>query len=296
MKTYRYRKVDAFTFGASLGNPAAFLLTGEEQFSPEQMLQIGKEHAGFVSEFVFCSSSDKAEIKLTYYSSECEVDFCGHGTIATMYELIKSNEKWKNQSEISFETNKKGVLCAYNHISEEDAVYISAPKAEFLELTVTEQAAAEALGLEMADFHPEYPMEVINAGLRTLIVPISTYQREVSLYPDQKSLKQFCEKNEIDIVLTFCMETKEKENFAHTRVYAPRFGYLEDPATGSGNSAFGNYLLKNKMWDKQPIALEQGGDNRIFNIVRLRCRNDMILFGGSATTRIRGEYIIQNGR
>jgi PhzF family phenazine biosynthesis protein len=81
MKTYLYKKVDAFTSENSLGNPASYLFLGEDTLSGEEMLKVGKEQAGFVSEVVFCSNSEKADIKLTYYSSECEVDFCGHGTI-----------------------------------------------------------------------------------------------------------------------------------------------------------------------------------------------------------------------
>ncbi len=293
MKNYRYKKVDAFTSGKSLGNPAAFIETGNDELTPEQMLGIGKEHAGFVSEFVFCSASDKAEVKLTYYSSECEVDFCGHGTIATMYELIKGNDRLYNMPEIRFETNKKGTLSAYNFIPTENAIYISAPEARYYELSVTKQETADALGVDISDIHQDYPIELIDAGLRTLIVPIKQYNKEISIYPDQMKLKLFCENNNIDIILVFCMETEDKNCFAHTRVFAPRFGYLEDPATGSGNSAFGNYLIKNEMWDKCPIALEQGGDNWIFNIVRLRYENNMILFGGSAKTRIEGIYLME---
>ena len=53
------------------------------------MQAIAAEHKGFVMEVVFCSQSEVADCKLTYYSSECEVEFCGHGTIATMYTMVK---------------------------------------------------------------------------------------------------------------------------------------------------------------------------------------------------------------
>ena len=89
MKKYRYIKSNAFTSGASLGNPAAALIAEDECLTPEQMQQIATEHKGFVMEIVFCSPSETAACKLTYYSSECEVNFCGHGTIATMYSIIK---------------------------------------------------------------------------------------------------------------------------------------------------------------------------------------------------------------
>ena len=60
------------------------------------------------------------------------MDFCGHGNIAIMYELIKNDKDLVRKTEISFETNKKGILTAYNHIQDENAVYVSAPKAVFL--------------------------------------------------------------------------------------------------------------------------------------------------------------------
>lgn len=55
MKRYRYIKSNAFTAGASLGNPAACVFMGEETLSPEQMQAVAREHKGFVMEVVFCS-------------------------------------------------------------------------------------------------------------------------------------------------------------------------------------------------------------------------------------------------
>ena len=127
MKRYRYIKSNAFTTGASLGNPAAFVFMGEETLSPEQMQAVAREHKGFVMEVVFCSQSDVADCKLTYYSSECEVDFCGHGTIATMYSMIKDNAALRSKSVVKVETNRKGIVEVFNAIDTEDAVYITAP-------------------------------------------------------------------------------------------------------------------------------------------------------------------------
>lgn len=64
------------------------------------MLMVGKEHSSFISEVVFCCNSEISDLKLIYYSSECEVTFCGHGTIATMYNIISNNEKLREKKEI----------------------------------------------------------------------------------------------------------------------------------------------------------------------------------------------------
>ncbi len=294
MKKFEYKKVDAFTSEGSMGNPAACLITGETELSHSQMLQIGKEHAGFVSEIVFVGKSKIADCKLTYYSSECEVDFCGHGTIATMYEFIKSNKDLLNKSEIEIETNRKGCLTVYNRINEENAVYITSPEGIDLDIPVTKSEIAKALGVSEEIIDNHYPIDNIEAGLKTLIVPIKKLSDEISIWPDEAHLKQFVCDHGIGNILIFSKETDNVAKIAHTRVFAPRFGYLEDPATGSSNSAFAYYMLKNGMWDGSSATLEQGGNDRVFNDVKIMKKSDRILFGGSAIKRIEGSYFLQN--
>lgn len=293
MRDFIYKKVDAFTSGNSRGNPAAYLDIGNAVLSDEEMLGFGREHKGFVSEVVFCSHSDKADIKLTYYSSECEVDFCGHGTVATMYDYIKSSDSLRSKKEIVIETNKKGLLTIYNELGASDSVFITAPKAQWLKLPVLKEEAADALGISSSLLSPGLPLDFIDAGLRTLIVPAKEFDVEVSIYPRQETLRDFCIKNAIDIILLFCMQTSDAHCIAHTRVFAPKFGYLEDPATGSGNCAFAGYMLKNKLWDGSAAQVEQGGDNIAFNSIRLMQKDGNILFGGGATLRIEGRYFMQ---
>ena len=292
MKQYRYIKSNAFTSGASLGNPAAALITEDECLTPEQMQQIAAEHKGFVMETVFCSPSETAECKLTYYSSECEVDFCGHGTIATMYSIIKDDAALRAKKVLTVETNKKGMVSVYNEIDTEDAVYIEAPSPIEHAMNILVEDIEGILTLRKGSINRERTIRIIDAGLRTLIVPITQFEDEVSVYPDEAALKVFCEGNDIDNILIYSLQVADAANFAHTRVFAPKYGYLEDPATGSGNSAFANYLLFEKMWDGSPITIEQGGNDRIFNAVKLKTLNGKVLFGGRATIKIQGYYCV----
>ena len=292
MKQYRYIKSNAFTSAESLGNPAACIFIGQEKLTPEQMQAIAAEHKGFVMEVVFCGQSEGADCKLTYYSSECEVDFCGHGTIATMYTMVKETPELMAKPVITAETNRKGIIEVFNAINEEDAVYITAldPIEHPMNLSIAQ--IEDALTLPHGSIRNDLPIRIIDAGLRTLLVPIADLETEISVYPNEQSLKSFCESNDIDIILVFSMQTAEVSTYAHTRVFAPKFGYLEDPATGSGNSAFANYLLSEGLWKGESITIEQGGNNRIFNSVKLKCLDGKVLFGGKATKKIEGEYYI----
>ena len=292
MKQYRYVKSNVFTSGNSLGNPAACIFTGQENLIPEQMQAIAAEHKGFVMEVVFCSQSYKADCKLTYYSSECEVEFCGHGTIATMYMMVKEAPELMAKPVITAETNCKGIIEVFNAINEEDAVYITAPDPIEHPMILSVAQIEDALSLPHGAIRKDLPIRIIDAGLQTLLVPIADLDTEISVYPHEQSLKTFCDSNDIDIILVFSKQTADVSAYAHTRVFAPKFGYLEDPATGSGNSAFANYMLSEGLWDGHPITIEQGGNDCIFNSVKLRCQDGKVLFGGKATKKIEGEYYI----
>jgi len=293
MSAYFYKKIDAFTSGKSFGNPAVCLFLDEDQkLTESQMQSIALQHKGFVSEVIFCSRSEESGYNLTYYSSECEVEFCGHGTVACMYSLIKNTHSLMKETEIPIHTHLMGSLTVYNMIREQDAVFVSAPEPVFIGTSLTADEIAKHLGVDTDGISSLYPIDLVNAGLATLIVPFYTLEQAINVFPDEANLKEFCRKNGMDIILIFTLDVKDPENIAHTRVFAPKYGYLEDPATGSGNSAFGNYLLKNHLWHGEPVSIEQGGANIPFNVVQLATQNGRVLFGGSATDRIVGEYYL----
>lgn len=283
MRKFKYKKINAFSAGKSTGNPAACLYLEEgQQLSDSEMLSIAKEHKGFVSEVVYCTHLNENTFRLKYYSSECEVEFCGHGTIACIYELIKSDEGLRSLPEITIVTNK-GELTVYNKLEKHDAVFITAPDPQFLPLplSITENEVNN------------HTVELIDARLRTLIVPFETVEHVIGIQPDETELKELCLANGIDIILVFSKKVVNKSNAARSRVFAPKFGYLEDPATGSGNSALGYYMLNHNLWNGEPISIEQNGEIEDYNIVKLKTIHNKVLFGGSAVTKIEGTYYLK---
>ena len=63
-----------------------------DTLSAEQMQQIAAECKGWVSEVGFVAKLGPKRYWLRYYSSEREVDFCGHATVGIAYDLIKNDE------------------------------------------------------------------------------------------------------------------------------------------------------------------------------------------------------------
>jgi PhzF family phenazine biosynthesis protein len=295
MKRFRFRKIDAFASGASGGNPAGCVyLDRAEDITPEEMQRIARELKGFVSEVVYLSPEGGAFL-LRYYSSECEVDFCGHGTIAAMHNYISSDPELSRRPELEIVVRNER-LKVLNRIPREGSVYISAPAPEHLETRLDRGEVARALETEVSAVAERRPIGFIRCGLAALIVPMSGLKSCLALCPPQETLRRFCLENGIDIVVVFSEETAFPEHGYRTRVFAPKFGYLEDPATGSGNSAFGFYLLKQAMWDGGSLMIEQGPDEGNPNIVRIFAEagkdGPRVMFGGGAAVRIEGEYIL----
>jgi PhzF family phenazine biosynthesis protein len=139
-------------------------------------------------------------------------------------------------------------------------------------------------------------ISVVNAGLVTLLIPLRSLATLLSVHPDPQHLKEFCTRHGIEIILIHTPETTTPIASYRTRVFAPVFGYLEDPATGSGNAAFGYYLLAARLWDGKLLTIEQGRSRDHPNIIRLLGdaseKQRTIFFGGNAVVRIEGEYLL----
>jgi len=295
VKKLRFKKIDAFASGSSSGNPAAVIyLDQPDELSDAEMQQIARELKGFVSEVGFVSPATETDYSLCYFSSEREVAFCGHATIAILYDLVASHAGLQGRPSLSIAT-RSHILQVENRYQSEQSVYISAPAPKFSAETVDPGKLAAALKCRLEDLDLTQPIQIINAGLETLIVPMSGLDAILRVTPELETLNAFCLDVGADIVLLYSSEVAQPASRFRTRVFAPTFGYLEDPATGSGNSAFGYYLLTQGLWSGEQICLEQNGLREAPNFVRLFSKKTeagapLVWFGGSAVVKIEGQY------
>jgi PhzF family phenazine biosynthesis protein len=295
MQRYRFKKIDAFVEGQSTGNPAGCVyLPNQDALSDEGMQQIARELSGFVSEVVYVYL-EEGNTTLRFFSSEREVAFCGHATIAVMYDLIKNDPERARNPVARIHVQARELLVR-NEIASADAVFISAPLPRFTSTDLTRDDIAAALKIPPGGITEKNRIVLVNAGLATLLVPLTSLDTLLSLRPDQKNLREFCLANGIEIILVWSEEVSIPQNNYRTRVFAPIYGYLEDPATGSGNAALGYYLLNAVLWDGHMIRIEQGRSRERPNIIRLASDASKVqrsvFFGGNAKVRIEGEYLL----
>jgi PhzF family phenazine biosynthesis protein len=295
MKKFRFKKIDAFARGSSTGNPAGCVyLDRAGDITGGEMQAIAAQLKGFVNEVVYVFP-EEGGFFLRYFSSEREVEFCGHGTIAAMYDAVAGDETLRSKKSLSIRVGDER-LDVVNDIGGSDAVYITAPLPLIKDTILDAASVSAALEIDASAVNTRQPITIVNAGLNTLVVPIHTLEDCLKIHPGLEDLKIFCQVHGIDIILVFTAETSSKQHRYRTRVFAPRYGYLEDPATGSGNSAFACYLLHVGKWDGEDLVIEQNGDRSNPNIIRLRTvmkdGTRRVQFGGGAVVRLEGEYIL----
>jgi PhzF family phenazine biosynthesis protein len=297
MKILKFKKIDAFASIDSSGNPAAAVyLDAPDELSENEMLRIAKELKGFVSEVGFVCPGTDSDYRLRYFSSVREVAFCGHATIAILNDIIANNETIQAKKMLSI-TTQNDLLMVENRYQNERSVFISAPAPRYSEKDINVTDVATALDCTIDDLDKLRPVRIVNGGLETLVVPMAGLESILHVSPDLKRLNEFCLEIGVDIIILFSTEVVSQESHYRTRVFAPTFGYLEDPATGSGNAAFGYYLLKQGMWNGEAIKIEQNGSRDAPNYVKLFSKKTntgdyQVWFGGGAVLRIDGQYIL----
>ncbi|NJN69278.1 MAG: PhzF family phenazine biosynthesis protein [Nitrospira sp.] len=164
-------------------------------------------------------------------------------------------------------------------------VVMAQPKPEFLDpIGAIDELylIAAALGIPkhvIAD--AKWPLQVVSTGLPVLIVPVRTLTAARSITPDASAIIKICERCGANGIMVFTTVTVESFASVHARMFAPKIGILEDPATGSAGGALGAYLVHNGVVEVGPtteILIEQGYEidrpSRI--LVQVKSEDDVI--------------------
>jgi len=81
-------QVDAFTGRAFTGNPAGVVLDAEG-LDETAMLRIAREMSVSETAFLLPPTGASADLRLRWFSPQCEVDLCGHATVAAFHAALE---------------------------------------------------------------------------------------------------------------------------------------------------------------------------------------------------------------
>ncbi len=220
--------VNAFTDELFKGNLAGVCLL-ENWISDDIMQKIANENN--LSETAFLVKKNKG-YELRWFTPECEIDLCGHATLASAYILFSFFEKQK--SSLAFET-RSGVLTVAKADSKLAMDFPSRKPAP----TPVPNGLDVALGAKILETHLS----------RDLIVLLKSEEVVQNLAPNFELLKKY--KDYFGIVVT----AKGTSCDFVSRYFAPAAGINEDPVTGSSHSTlipfWSERLDKKELFAKQ---------------------------------------------
>ena len=297
----QFMHVDAFTEVPYGGNPAGVVL-GTDNLNDDDIHKIARELN--VRETVFVSGSYSADYRFRYMSPSGEVDFSGHATIAAFHALVEEGlaELSQDVTMFSLET-RTGILqveIVRNDTSGFHEVQITHKKPQFLD-TYDSVDYAEALGLHLVDIMSLYPIQTVNTGLPTLMVPVISIDALQRVTPNWDKLHELSKDADYVAIQVFTKDTHEVTSDAHARHFAPALGVKEDPVTGSAAGGQGSYMVHygwiSSINQVTSIVIEQGHfmDRPGKVIVEVQgTQNDIqqVKVSGTAVTVIKGLVFI----
>lgn len=266
-RSLKFYQADVFTGQPFGGNPVA-VFPDAEGLTDDQLQRIAREMNLSETVFVFPPTDPAAAARLRIFTPTQEIPFAGHPVLGTFYVLahLKRISVQEGITRVTQECNI-GLFPIEVHSEHGSVVRVvmAQPKPELLEpVTAIDELylIAGALGIPkhvIAD--AKWPLQVVSTGLPVLIVPVRTLTAARSITPDASAIIKVCERFGANGIMVFTTVTVESFASVHARMFAPKIGILEDPATGSAGGALGAYLVHNGVVEVGPtteILIEQG--------------------------------------
>ena len=266
-RSLRFYQADVFTSQPFGGNPVA-VFPDADGLADDELQQIAREMNLSETVFVFPPTDPAAAARLRIFTPTQEIPFAGHPVLGTFYVLAQLGRitMQEGMTRVVQECNL-GLFPIELHqeLGRVVRVIMSQPKPEFLDpLDDLDDVylVGGALGLPkhvIAD--TRWPLQVVSTGLPVLIVPVRTLTAVRSIQPDASAIIKVCERFGANGIMVFTTVTVESFASVHARMFAPKIGILEDPATGSAGGALGAYLAQHGVVEVGPttdILIEQG--------------------------------------
>jgi trans-2,3-dihydro-3-hydroxyanthranilate isomerase len=244
MRTLRYLHLDVFTSQPFEGNQLA-VFPDPGELSADTMQRIAREMAFSESTFIYPAEKG-GEARMRIFTPGAELPMAGHPTIGSTFALAIEGTIPRGRDEFIFELGVGPTPVALewekNGLS---FAWMTQPLPTFGTVIGDRAAMAAALGMEEQSLAQRLPIQVVSCGVPFLFVPIATRKAVDAVAIDRRALVRACEAAAIDElpVFLFTTETGADEATVYSRMLAPGFGIVEDPATGGASGPLGSYLL-----------------------------------------------------
>ena len=248
LKKVTVQILNAFTENDKGGNPAGVVLNADA-LSRENKLAIAKKVG--LSETAFVSSSSTADFKLDFYTPTKQIAHCGHATIATFSYLKQMGLlKGKTSSKETIDGNRRIEI-------QGDLAFMEQLAPSYVDPSKEENEILKSLGLTKTDLLPNAPLKVVNTGNSFLLIAVKNAEVLQQITPDFDAIQNISD--EFDLIGYYVFTTNSETAYdVTTRMFAPRYGILEEAGTGMAAGPLASYLYDVLQIKKMSFQIQQG--------------------------------------
>ena len=239
-RSYRYRVVDVFTERPLEGNALA-VFPDAPGLDDATMQKIARELN--LSETTFVSPATRADCaaKVRIFTPTKELIFAGHPTIGTSFVLLDEGAVHKDSRSFVLEEKVGPVSIRVEH-GERPLIWLTTPPIKYGR-TFDPGLCARSLGIEPNDLLEITP-QLLSAGNPTIFVAVKDKEVVDRAWLDLQGMATLTDgQQETACVFVFAPTS----GGAYSRMFAPEYGIIEDPATGSSTGPLAAFMLRHSL-------------------------------------------------
>ncbi|MFW9800151.1 MAG: PhzF family phenazine biosynthesis protein [Candidatus Thorarchaeota archaeon] len=263
MRAYPYVQTSVFTderysFG---GNQLATFWNsdGNLELSDEEMQGITLEFNFSETTFIVPTKRSECSAKVRIFTPAEEIQFAGHPTLGTAFVMKLKGLIPEQKEHVNLELGIGPTPVKY---LSSDTILMEQNKPEFLSVLDQREAIARAVQLDTSDISKRTPAQYVSTGYPFLIVQVESLGAVQDAVPNPPEIAKALSGQASQEIVIFSKETVHEDSSVHARMFAPAFGVLEDPATGSAAGPLGAYVEKHNVLERpkigEPVIIEQG--------------------------------------
>lgn len=247
----------SFTFENKGGNGAGVILLDKE-LSDEEKQKIATKIG--LSETAFLLKKDSDNYDVSFFTPICEVELCGHATIAAFYYLGLIGEiNGSNEVKTVFQNTKAGRLeiqlmfkdNKVEHVlmqQQEPKIYDTLMGSDLIKIAASLNTDINNIGLENFELYPT----IVSTGLKDILIPVKSREMLNMLQVNFNMINTIS--NEKDVVGYHVFTIENGEIYA--RNFAPRVGINEECATGTSNGALCSLLFMKNLISHEALVYQ----------------------------------------
>jgi trans-2,3-dihydro-3-hydroxyanthranilate isomerase len=286
-KGLSYRVLDVFAEAPLAGNPVAVVF-GAGGLATADMQALARETNLSETTFVLGDSARDGAFDVRIFTPGHEIPYAGHPTLGTATAIRERLLGGAGDSLVL----RLGVGLVPVRFAADGVAWLESPPARFEPLPAPELAAA-ALGLPASALDPALPVEVQRTGANQLFVPLRDVAAVERARVEATQYEKLMASGAPGSLYVFARGARDPRNHFTVRLFAPAFGILEDPATGSAAGFLGGYLVRHRAHGAGPldVRLEQGHQIARPSLLRVRQGANAVEVGGRVIQVARGEWL-----